>query len=170
MSTPKSLALLGWAILILSIGSPASAVTGTDLHRLWDDACAECHGHSADFSRRFLEVRDGRLRGRHHGDDLLRFMRHHYLRADAVDAVYRMLLAQVQTPPRFREECSACHRGAADLLRASDVHWQGDSLRLGSGRSMREFLGGHRGLQPEDIDFYQSLFERIAAEIGRPPG
>ncbi len=167
MSAAARLALLGCAILSLSVGSAAGA---TDLHRLWDDACADCHGHSAEFSRRFLEVRDGRLLGRHHREDLLQFMHHHYLRADAIDAVYDMLLAQTRNPPRFRDECSACHGSAAALLRASDVRWQGDSLRLGSGLGMREFLQGHRGLQPDDVDFYQSLFERIAVEIGRPPG
>ena len=162
--------LVAVAILSLAICFAAGAADGTDLHRLWDSACADCHGHSAEFSRRFLEARDGRLLGRHHRKDLLQFMHRHYLRADAVDAVYDMLLAQAQTPPRFREECSACHGGAAELLRASDVRWLGDSLRLGSGLGMREFLQGHRGLLAADVDFYQSLFERIAAEIGRPPG
>jgi hypothetical protein len=157
-------------MLSLAICSAAGAADSTDLHRLWDSACADCHGHSAEFSRRLLEVRDKRLLGRHHREDLLNFMHRHYLRADSVDAVYRMLLAQAQTPPRFREECGSCHGSAVELLRASDFRWQGNSLRLGSDLGMREFLNGHRGLQPADVDFYQSLFERIAVEIGRPPG
>ena len=155
--------------LLLAILSTAQVVVaGTDLHWLWDDRCAECHGHSGEFTRRFLLAKDGQLTGRHHSDNLRDFMRHHYLPAYEVDAMYDMLLAQSLTPPRCQAECANCHSSAAQLVRASTAPAAGDPLRLLSGQTVRHFLQGHRSLQAEDIDFYVALFTRVAAETGKP--
>ena len=60
------------------------STAGTDLHWLWDNRCAECHGHSAEFSRKFLRVTDGQLQGSHHTRNLKLFMRNHYAPAGEV--------------------------------------------------------------------------------------
>jgi hypothetical protein len=164
-----TLAILATTVCGLALLSSARfLVAGTDLHWLWDDRCAECHGHSGDFTRRFLRASDGRLTGRHHSDDLREFLRHHYLPANEADAVYAMLLAQALTPPRFRAECGRCHDNAAQLVRSSTTLRAGDSLRLLSGQTVRQFLQGHRGLRSDDIDFYVALLTRVAAETGKP--
>ncbi len=169
MSAANRLLRTARTILLLVIGFAAwPGAAGTDLHHLWDDRCAECHGHSGNFTRKFLRVDEGRLLGRHHGEGLQEFMRHHYLRADAVDAVYQMLLAQALTAPRFKQECSRCHDSAASLLRDTAVLHEDGSLGLLSGQSMRQFLQGHRGLQPEDVEFYVKLLTRVAIELGQP--
>ncbi len=156
-------------ILLLVIGTAAwPGIAGTDIHHLWDDRCAECHGHSGDFTRKFLRVDEGRLAGQHHVENLQEFMRHHYLRADAVDAVYQMLLAQALTAPRFKQECSRCHESAASLVRDTAVLHEGGSLDLHSGQSMRLFLQRHRSLQPEDVEFFVKLLTRVAIETGQP--
>ena len=155
-------------LLFTILSSAQVVVAGTDLHWLWDDRCAECHGHSGEFSRRFLRASDGQLTGRHHGENLRDFMRHHYLPASEVDALYDMLLAQALTPPRFQAECGNCHGSAAQLVRAGTTLRAGDSLRLLSGQTVRHFLQGHRGLQADDIDFYVALLTRVAAETGKP--
>lgn len=167
----KCLATLAMTIcgLLFAILSSAQVVAaGTDLHWLWDDRCAECHGHSSEFTRRFLRASDGQLSGHRHGDNLRKFMRHHYLPASEVDALYDMLLAQALTPPRFQVECGNCHGRAAQLVRASTSLRAGDSLRLLSGQTVQQFLHGHRGLQGTDVDFYVALLTRIAGETGKP--
>ena len=159
------------ALLVLLLTAVATAQTSaaaSDLHWLWDDRCAECHGHSANFARRFLQVIDGQLRGRHHADDLREFTTHHSLPLESVDAVYAMLQAQALTPPRFKQECSRCHARASSLVRDTVVAREGDALVLRSGQTLREFMLGHRGLQADDVDFFVTLLNRIAREVGRP--
>jgi hypothetical protein len=155
-------------LLLAALSSTLVLAAGTDLHWLWDDRCVECHGHSGEFTRRFLRADDGELSGPHHSDNLRDFMRHHYIPASEVDAVYAMLLAQALTPPRFQSECSNCHASAAQLVRASTTLRAGDSLRLRSGQTVRQFLQGHRALQTGDIDFYVALLTRVAGETGKP--
>ena len=154
-------------IFLLALTGQAVA-KGIDLHALWDDRCAECHGHSADFARKYLEVVDGRLQGHHHLQNLDRFLVYHYTPAGEADALYAMLLAQVQTPPRYREQCSRCHRAAADLVRQSILPRQGRLELRGSGLGLDEFMQTHRKLSAEEIKFYLRLFGRLAGEIYRP--
>jgi hypothetical protein len=153
-------------LLLAAVATVQTSAAAGDLHWLWDDRCADCHGHSGDFTRRFLQVVDGRLRGRHHVDDLREFMRHHYLPAASVDAVYEMLRAQALTPPRFKQECSRCHGRASSLVRDSLVAGENGALVLRSGQSLREFMQGHRRLQAGDVDFFVALLDRVAAELG----
>jgi hypothetical protein len=162
------LATTACSLLLAILSSVHVLVAGTDLHWLWDDRCAECHGHSADFTRQFLRASDGQLAGRHHDANLREFMRHHYLPVSEVDALYAMLLAQAVTPPRFATECGKCHGNAARLVRANTRLRAGEALELLSGQTLRHFLQGHRGLQGDDIDFYVELLTRVAAETGKP--
>lgn len=141
---------------------------GLDLHALWDDRCAECHGHSAEFARKYLTITGGLLQGRHHKLDLHKFLQHHYPPAGEVDAIYQMLLAQTSTPPRFSPECGNCHGSAAEFLRKSMILKDGELKILKSGDSLQPFLQNHRDLTREDIDFYMGLFTRLAREIYRP--
>lgn len=153
--------------LLLLFFSPANA-GGIDLHALWDDRCAECHGHSADFAREFLKVSGGLLQGRHHVLDLHRFLEHHYPPANQVDALYQMLLAQTNTPPRFGAECGNCHGKAADFLRDSLLLKDGELKSRRSGKSVQQFMQSHRDMTRDDIQFYMSLFTRLSREIYRP--
>ena len=139
-----------------------------DLHWLWDNRCADCHGHAGEFSRQFLYVDGDELQGRHHVHDLRRFMGNHYLSQDEVDGVYQMLFSMVTSPGRYREECSSCHDIAAKFVRNKLGLHDGALYRLGTGRPVREFLEVHRGLEPEDVDFYMKLLTRVAGEVYRP--
>jgi len=160
-----------WILLLLStlpLGGTAYAA-GVDLHALWDDRCMQCHGHSADFARRHLQVGgDGTLRGSHADRDLRLFLANHHLPESEVDAVYDMLKAQAVTPPRFREECAGCHGPASELARES-LGVDGDVVRLsGSGETLRAFMGRHRGLSEADADFFTDVLSRVAREVHRP--
>ncbi len=141
---------------------------GIDLHALWDDRCAECHGHSGEFARKYLQITGGLLQGRHHVLDLHRFLQHHYPPDGQVDAIYQMLLAQTSAPPRFSEECSTCHRTAGEFLRASIDLNDGELIIRKSGASVRQFMQNHRNLTHDDIRFYMALFTRLSGEIYRP--
>ena len=141
---------------------------GLDLHALWDDRCAECHGHSAEFARKYLTITGGLLQGRHHKLDLHKFLEHHYPPAGEVDSIYQMLLAQTNTPPRFSSECANCHKNAADFLRNSMVLKDGELTIRKSGASLQQFMQSHRNLSQDDIEFYMGLFTRLAREIYRP--
>jgi hypothetical protein len=152
------------AVLVM----PAIDACATDLHWLWDDRCAECHGHAGDFARKFLSVSGGELRGPHHKHDLRRFLHNHYLAGNEVDAVYTMLLAQANSPTRFRDECSSCHGAAADFVRDRLELRKGMLYSRASGHPVQGFLEHHRNLQPDDVDFFMQLLTRVAREVYRP--
>lgn len=153
------------AATFLLAAEPAPAV---DLHDLWDQSCADCHGHAGDFARRHLRIEDGVLRGRH-WQDLKAFLRNHYPPEGAVDDLYAMLLAQAGTEGRFKERCAGCHGSAAALARKG-LEFRGDVLYgTGTGRPVAEFLPGHTGLSREDARFFAALLERVERETAEPP-
>jgi hypothetical protein len=153
------------AIVLAILASMTTDATAADLHRFWDQTCAECHGHSADFSRRFLTVEDGRLTGRHHKDDLLRFLGNHHLPPDLVVPVHDMLLAQASTDPRFRDKCGGCHETAAGLARSSLAIQDGVLYGKETARPVAEFLKRHGRLQPGEIPFFVDLLTRVEREV-----
>ena len=101
----------GASIVLVAAVLAMSAVRASDidLHWLWDDRCAACHGHAGDFARKFLSVSSGELQGPHHVHDLRRFLHNHYLAGNEVDAVYNMLLAQANNQARFNRPTPDLH-------------------------------------------------------------
>ena len=159
----KAAVLIG--VLLLTSKAGAS---GIDLHWMWDNRCAECHGHSAEFARKFLQVKNDRLQGRHHVEDFRLFLRNHYVSTNEADAVYEMLLAQVRTQPRFKLECGNCHGQASTFVRSTMLLQNGVLLSRESKQPIRRFMDHHRGLQADDIDFFVNLLTRVADEVYRP--
>lgn len=156
-------AMLAVAVLV----APPAGAAGIDLHRMWDDRCAGCHGHAGDFARK-LTVSGGELQGRHHVHDLRLFLRNHYPADSEVDAVYDMLLAQASSAARFRAECSSCHGTAAEFVRDTLALRDGELLGRESGRPVHLFLGAHRQLGAADASFFAQLLKRVAGEVFRP--
>ena len=144
---------------------PAGAV---DLHATWDGRCAECHGHSADFARRFLRVDAGRLSGPHHGADLPVFLAHHYLDPALVTRMLAMLQEQVTVEPRYRERCLGCHGTAAALARETLALRDGQLVGVGSGRPVAGFLTGHARLGADEVAFFVELLRRVEREVHAP--
>ena len=161
---PKLIAIC----LVTILMSPMAGAAGIDLHWLWDDRCAECHGHSGNFSRMFLNDSNGELQGRHHVNDLRQFMQNHYLIDSEVDAVYNMLLAQTGSDARFKKACSSCHISAVNLVRNSLVLRESQLFGRESGRPVHLFLNNHMGLSPDDVNFFTNLLRRVANEVYRP--
>lgn len=158
-------------LFLLAAGSliTVTAETGIDLHWLWDDRCASCHGHSSEFANKFLSVSlDGHLQGRHHVDDLPLFLQNHYLTGQLVDDVSAMLLAQLSHSPRFSKECTTCHQKAASFVR-ENLQFRNNILEIKKTReSVKSFLSRHRQLTDEDIAFYTALLYRVAKEVNLP--
>ena len=155
-------------LVAMMLGLPVAGTAGRDLHRLWHDRCAACHGHSGDFAREFLSVSNGDLQGRHHVDDLREFLKNHYPPDNEVDAIYNMLLAQANAPPRFKEECSRCHETAAGLVRDTLLFRDGVLVSRKTGHPVRRFLDHHRKLRSDHVEFYLTLLTRVAKEVYRP--
>jgi len=156
-------------ILILAVMlTPVTGATGLDLHWLWDDRCADCHGHSGAFARQFLRVSGDELQGWHHVHDLRLFLHNHYLAGKEVDAVYNMLYAQASIQERFKNECSNCHESASKFVRDRLVFRDGVLFSRITGHPVRGFLEHHKNLEPDDVDFYTELLTRIAHEVYRP--
>jgi len=158
-------ALLRAIPYILLLWSIPFIATATDIHWLWDDRCAECHGHSAEFARKFLRISENRLQGQHEFRDLRLFLGNHYTPRHNVTAIYDMLLAQSKTPPRYRDECRACHGGAAAFIRAAIVLHDGALLSRATNQPINAFMQSHRGLEADDIEFFVELLNRVAAEV-----
>lgn len=157
----------GPVLVFMLLAAPLVSATGADLHWLWDNRCAECHGHSGEFSRSNLRVVDGQLQGRHHADDLRRFLGNHYLAGNDVDAIYNMLLAQAVSQARFKDECAGCHGSAAGFVRSSLELCEGMLYGRNSGRPVDGFLSQHMALGAADVVFYNNLLTRIANEVYR---
>ena len=159
-----SFVLVLWPLIL-----PVAEASGLDLHWLWEDRCKDCHGHSADFARRHLEVTDGQLRGKHRLRDLHLFLHNHYLAGLEVDAIHTMLQAQATTPPRFKDECGGCHETASGLVRERLSLRDGMLYSRASGDNVRDLLDGHAGLEEEaDVEFFVQVLTRIANEVYRP--
>jgi hypothetical protein len=156
--------MLAMALLAMT----SVAAVAPDLHWLWHDRCAGCHGHAAEFARKSLNVSGEQLTGRHHENNLWLFLHNHYLSGHEVDAVYDMLFAQVKTQARFKDECSICHGIAAEFVRNSLELRDGVLHGRESGSPARVFLTSHRDMTAEDVDYFNSLLERLAREIYRP--
>ena len=155
-------------LLLLTASSTkveAAEVKTPDLHKLWDNKCSTCHGHSAEFSREFLKVVDGQLKGRLFENNLRLFLHNHYLAGKEVDSIYAMLLAQINTVPRFKQECSGCHQSAANFVRKAlilkDTVLYSNKLEI----PVNNFLITHRGLNDEDIGFFVKQLTRVANEV-----
>jgi hypothetical protein len=155
-----------WIVLLVGIGLlPAQPAGAVDLHAFWDSRCGTCHGHAADFARQFLSVEDGKLLGRHHRDDLKRFLANHYLPAELIDPVTAMMAAQVAAMPRFKTQCGGCHASAAALVREGLVIRDGTLVARKSGRPIDAFLAQHDGAEA-DTAFFTNVLMRVAREIG----
>jgi len=160
--------LIGVALITSLLFAGKVWGSGIDLHWLWDNQCADCHGHSGEFARKFLTVNNGQLQGNHDTRNLSTFMRNHYASNIEVDAIYELLLAQALTRPRFKQECSKCHDSAAAFVRHALVLQDEVLLSRQSGQPIREFLLQHRQLGTSDVDFYIDLLNRVAREVYRP--
>ncbi len=164
----RSGVLAAAVLMVVFLLTAKAGATGIDLHWMWDNRCAECHGHSAEFARKFLQVTNGRLQGRHFVQNLPLFLRNHYVSASEVDAVYEMLLAQLRTEPRFRPECGNCHGQASTFVRRTMLLQDGVLISRESKQPIRRFMDHHRGLQDEDIEFFMNLLTRVSGEVYRP--
>jgi mono/diheme cytochrome c family protein len=143
-----------------------TAAGGPDLHRYWDDRCQGCHGDSADFARRTLSVAGGRLQGRHHVDELPRFLGQHYLAAPLVQPVLAMLQAQVQAMPLYRQHCRRCHDSAAQLARDALALREGRLVVRTRGEPVDALLARHGGLDRVQALELEATLARVAREVG----
>jgi mono/diheme cytochrome c family protein len=141
-----------------------TAAFAVDLHQYWDGHCVECHGHAGDFARRFLSVKDGVLRGRHHQDNLRVFLANHYLDRDLIGPVMNMLLVQAQSEPQFKARCAGCHGAASEFARASLNLRDGILVGIKTDRPVAEFLRRHAGVQPGEIEAFVDTLTRVKKE------
>lgn len=154
-----------WLAGLAVVATAASSASALDLHQLWDQRCQECHGHAGDFARRHLAVESGRLVGRHHRDDLKRFMAQHEMGAEHVERIYAMLLAQATTAPVYQQKCAGCHGTAAELARTSIARQDGDVVALPSRRPLVELLQRHGKLTAAEIPVVVESLTRVLSEV-----
>ena len=164
----RPLALPGIVLLGACALFAAASARAVDLHRLWDNRCGECHGHSGEFARKYLQVDGGALQGRHHKFNLRQFLDSHYPPPRQVDALYQMLMAQAATPPRFAELCAECHVSAADFMRQSLFLEQGVLTIRRNGQPVLTFMQSHRDLGEDDRRFFMRQLVRVAHEVYQP--
>jgi len=170
------IALFSTFLIILLLTAAYSKATyatevqskGPNLHRLWHNNCLTCHGHSAEFSRKYLKVEEGKLLGSLHVNNLRLFLHNHYLAGKEVDAIYNMLLAQVSSQPRYQQECSSCHGIAAEFVQKSLILREGELYSRKLESSTRSFLLKHRNLNEKDVEFFMQQLTRVAHEVYRP--
>lgn len=155
--------LLGAALATAGMGLPHPAAAA-DLHRLFEDRCAACHGDAGPFAQEFLADRGltaerlGRFVLRHGGG----------VPPDQAPALAAMLLAQAETPPLFQQHCRICHGKAADFTRDRLILRDGVLVNRYSGRPVAPFLRTHAELSSTDQTFFLDLLTRIEGEVHGP--
>jgi hypothetical protein len=150
------------AILLLAL-IPIEA-SSRDAQAIWESRCEECHGDPTRFASKYLWNIGGQLQGQHHIDNLSLFMGNHYIPDHEIETIRDMLLAQANSPVRFKVECGGCHGDAKEFVDKS-IWVRGSRITgLESGMDVSEFLPTHQDLRPDDIAFYQKLFARIAGK------
>jgi hypothetical protein len=160
-----ALALL--LLLALAAGRAPAQAGARDLHAYWDDRCKSCHEDAGTFARRTLTVTQGRLVGRHHRDDLARFLRNHYLADDLIEPVTAMLAVQAVARPLFAQRCAGCHGSAASFARASLAFRGGVLHATGRNAPLRDVLAAHGSLRGADRAAMQATLERVTREVGK---
>lgn len=155
-------AIVAGVLSVLAAGS-ASAL---DLHRYWDDRCAECHGHSATFARQQLSVVDGKLVGKSHRTGLDAFVANHHTNAELAPQLIAMLAAQTTTAPLYAAKCAGCHETAAQLARESLALKGEDVVIKTSGRPVADLLKRHGKLTPAEAATMVETLKRIVREVG----
>ncbi|SOE00469.1 c-type cytochrome [Caenispirillum bisanense] len=153
------LAAVAAAIVLSGSGAPAAA---EDLHRLFEDRCAACHGDAGPFAHEVLAGRGLTA------ERLARFLgRHGGAGADA-GPLATMLLAQAETPPLFRRQCTICHGKAADFVRDHLIRRDGILVGRYTARPVAPFLDRHAGLTPAEQAFFTDLLTRVEGEVHAP--
>ncbi len=136
----------------------------SDPHRLFEERCGGCHGHSGEFARKTLFLKEGELRGIESGRDIETFLPRHRGRLTAAEAaiIYGALLRQVETGGLFQERCRICHLRARDLARDKLIVAGDDLQGRYSGNDVRAFLDRHGRLTPKERDVvYDMLFWQL---------
>lgn len=148
------------AALLLLVPAAAEAA---DLHRLFEERCAGCHGDAGPFAQQALAGSPVTA------ERLERFLtRHGGGLGDHAGPVADMLLAQAATPPWFREQCRICHGKAADFVRDRLIVRGGTLVNRYTDRPVADLLTHHAGLSPERQRFYLDLLTRLEAEVHHP--
>lgn len=158
--------------LTFALAVAHSSAAAIDLHEFWDSRCHECHechGHAGAFARQNLSVEDGALVGRHHKNDLKRFLGQHEMGPANVEGIYAMLIAQATTPPLFQQKCSGCHQTAAEFVRKSIVQKDGVVLGRSNQKPIAEFLQKHGGLNGDEVATVVETLTRVFGEVQRSP-
>lgn len=168
LQSGRSLQQVAVTIFLLTMAAMACAsrAQAVDLHAFWDQRCAECHGHSAQFARKFLSVADGKLVGRHHKDNLREFLGQHHMGSTEAEGIATMLQAQVTTPPIFQQKCASCHGTAAELVRGSVERVGTDLVGRPKGRRLSQFLRRHGKLEAGEVDIMLASLARVLDEVG----
>jgi hypothetical protein len=151
---------------ICALTASSVAITADrDLHDYWDARCASCHGHAAQFARKFLSVENGKLVGTHHRENLDVFLRTHHLTPDLYAPTIAMLTAQVQSEPFFKQRCSGCHGTAAEFARKSLEMKNGVLHGKKSMQPVTEFLKNHFDPPPEEVRDIVETLTRVLGEV-----
>lgn len=153
--------------LVCALTVAQSGAAALDLHEFWDSRCHECHGHAGAFARSHLKVDGEMLVGRHHKNDLKRFLGQHEMGPANVDGIHAMLLAQAKTPPLFQQKCSGCHQTAAEFVRKSVIQKDGELSGRTNQRPLAEFLRKHGGLQADEVAVVVETLTRVFFELQR---
>lgn len=150
------------AAALLAAAPAAAPAAAEDLHRLFEDRCAACHGDAGPFAHEVLAGR-GLTPER-----LARFLGRHGGAGPEAQPLAAMLLAQAETPPLFRSQCTICHGKAADFVRDHLVVRDGVLVGRYTGRPVAPFLDHHAGLTAEEQAFFLDLLARVEGEVHAP--
>ncbi len=155
--------------LLIAFGLLAVAMTrqsaALDPNAFWENRCAECHGPAGPFARTHLHLEDDKLAGRRNRD-LERFLALHEAGAAESEAIYAMLLAQIQTAPAYEQKCAGCHESAAEFAKASLEVRNGVFFGRKRAQPLADILKRHGKLTADEIPVVVDVLTRALSRSG----
>jgi hypothetical protein len=138
-------------VLVAGLLCGGARAQQTDLHRLFEARCQQCHGHAGDFARDSLKLGPDGVTGSR-GQPLDRFLTRHGggVPADDIAPLLAMFGRQIASGPVYGDRCRMCHDRAHEFAGAKLILNDGVLTGRYSARPVGPFLTGHARLTPAE--------------------
>lgn len=155
----KCAALCFIFVTSLFAGSVVAEDASGDFHDIFEQRCLECHGHSGEFAREVLDLKDGVVVNKQ-GQPIEPFLTQHRggLTPGELTLFLRVFANQLADGAMFQDRCIICHARAHEFVRLNLFLRDGFLVGRYSDHRVDAFLKNHANLQEAES-------ERMAAAL-----
>ncbi|WP_299879069.1 hypothetical protein [uncultured Sulfitobacter sp.] len=139
----------------------AGGTSADDFHQTFEARCMKCHGHSGDFARRMLTLKDGNVLG---GEEqhLRPFLERHQggLSTTEIALFLDTFKTQLSSESFFQDRCYTCHGRAYTFVRLNLIQRDGVLIGRYTGFDTQRFLLDHARLTEREAEW---MYDRLSA-------